>query len=181
MVKFKDDISDLKTLENIKLIRLKYVPDDVIAFILQDETEPDPTRPRCFYIFDPAKILYMQPTPSGAALGLMEWVPYRVSNDEGFELSVSDVLFIADVDPGMKDMYLEYILKTALHHRVKKKNAIGKPPTFLAASNNEKQIVNTIEDLQAGQGIRPRNITDNDIQEKVMSGTFILPKKKSIN
>ena len=177
MVKFAFDTDTLKTPENIKVIRLKYIAEDIVAYLFMETPEDDDfLKPTKLYLFDPAKVLYITPaTGYSATIGLMEWIPRKISEDEAFEIYADDILTIAEPSPLVKDLYLDYLEKINEKVPIIRKPSVQKPIDFEPTSNNE------ISNLKVGSGLRAPGITDEVVKDKILQSTFVMPKKKSIN
>lgn len=105
MVKFEPAIREMLKPENVKYLVLKYTGEEILAYVLQNE-EDDGLH---YYLFSPVKLTNIVHPMTGNVQYLMsEWISQRITDDEGFEINVNDVLVIAGVEKRLRVTYAKF-------------------------------------------------------------------------
>lgn len=108
MVKFEPEIREMLKLDHIKFLILKHTGEEILAYVLQNEDDNGIH----YYLFNPVKITNMvNPLTGGLQYLMSEWVSQRITDDEGFEIRVNDVLLLAGVEKGLKVSYMTFCEK----------------------------------------------------------------------
>jgi hypothetical protein len=105
MVKFTDSHKELLKDSNVKLILLKHTGEEILAYVLQSGDK----KADHYYLFSPVKLTnIVNPLTGGVQYLMSEWISQRITSDEGFEVAMSDVLVVADVEPHMIKAYTQF-------------------------------------------------------------------------
>ena len=103
MVKFDPSPKEQLTEENVRFLLMKHTGEEILAYVLEDKKK------QRLYIFQPAKVNTMMNPMNGTVQYVMsEWISQRISCDEGFEVLLSDVLVIAEVEVHMLKTYMGF-------------------------------------------------------------------------
>lgn len=120
----------IKTENSVKFIRL-VTGEDLIAEVTQVEAEKE-----AYYILsNPLKVVYLTGSKPGIlSISLMQWVFWRICEDQQFTIYPEDVLTIGEPTANMEDYYW-----TSVEHFSSSKEKLNKQTEFADAELDDEE------------------------------------------
>jgi hypothetical protein len=91
----------MKMENSLKFVRL-VTGEDVISEVTEiEESDGD----RYYILNNPMKVLYMSSETGTMSVSLMQWVFWRISSDQNFNIQTNNVLLMSDISESMEEYY----------------------------------------------------------------------------